>query len=267
MTSESKVNIDLFDFWESTIIDTLSLNGISKRTHIAYTPLNITVPYSLFRGGLNMSWPDINYKDGRKLTNLRNWYYPEDLKETIQTAINLLNPKYGSISTPMVNKEKNVRGSKGHCIQAITVTRHYKKVYFSFFYRSVELCRAWLADLKFLSEIVLPEITDGIKGDPYQVSFHFSNANIEAITTIFFIIRSKRGIEYLDKLESVDQHVFKSFLKLIFPVYLEPVRYSQLKRALRQQKNWEVNRHLHPELDRTIIRYFHKYGLMIRKRI
>lgn len=158
-----------------------------------FTNLTLSYPWEVFDTGIKLKFSEIGYgNDKSKMTQLKRVYFNE---EEIKKANKKLRERLGSgnnrevqscVTARMGAAEKDARG-QGYCMQTITVS-FFKNthqngrntgdycLHIDLNYRVTELTQKFLADLKFLHEVVIPALLDGIDIEPTQVNFYFSQA-------------------------------------------------------------------------------------------
>ena len=149
--------------------------------------------WDVFSTGIKMNFGDIGYgKSGAKMGQLRRVYFNE---EEIRLANEKLRLRMGSgnnreaqscIHARFGNGKKDSR-SQGHCMLGVTVSYLRETLdgepilSLDIMYRTTELTQKFLADLKFLHEIVFPALLEGTGLQPTQVRFIFSQIYISSL--------------------------------------------------------------------------------------
>lgn len=156
------------------------------------------VPWEIFKTGIDFPCIRMGYaSDKTKMDQLRRNYFNEEaidkVREAFKSRINSRGAKrlQTCVTTNMLNREKKVT-SMGQCIQTLTLNylsdgKGDEGFYIDINYRSTEVIQKFLADLKFLNDIVFPRLLEGIENPPHVVRFTFSSLYISVMfLPIFF---------------------------------------------------------------------------------
>lgn len=205
-----------------------------------------TIPWEIFNTGISSGFDTLGYSDdGSKLEQLkRNYYNQAEVERIRDTFIQRLKAGGGKSKQTCVtarfgNAEKDSR-SQGYCMQTMTInwfasTPEGKPSFvIELYYRSTEMCKKFFADLKFLDEVVFPELLKGVPVQPTQVRFVFCAS---FISTVFIPILLKHGDpqEFLTRVKAGDPKFFKLMLR-DFHLWLfaeeNPYNYRSRKRMV-----------------------------------
>lgn len=158
-----------------------------------FTCLTWQVPWSAFKRGFDIEFSMLGYgNDVAKMKQLERHYYNEaELDAANQKLLERMgsgnNRENQSCITARMGAATKDSRSQGYCLQTVTAS-HLKDSKKSplFFgidvnYRTTELTQKFIADLRFLSEIVVPRMLNGLDIEPTHVRFTFSQAYISAM--------------------------------------------------------------------------------------
>lgn len=163
-----------------------------------YFSLNWSVPYDVWKTGLDLTYYDIGYGKGdHKFNQLKRIYVNDEEIETSRSKLltRTHSGKSGKSSQSCIafrmGNERKQNQSMGYCMQTILVNWFKKDAYgepsliVELQYRSTELTKKFLADLKFLHEYLIPRIMEGFGREPTEIRFTFGTAYI---STMYFPI-------------------------------------------------------------------------------
>lgn len=220
----SKWETPLEEFWASTVKSLLFEKG---DTYVQIRKLflnhSFSIPGEVFNTGIAMGYPLMGYANNtakeKQLT--RNYLNTEELDSANSRFVERINSKskrnYQScISARMGNLKKDSR-SQGFCMQTITINYvgNYKgsgpRLAIDLNYRSTELLNKFLADLKFLHEVVIPRLLDGIEIPITVVNFYFSMSYI-SLMYLPLLYRNESIYEILLELRRSDPQYFRLVL-------------------------------------------------------
>lgn len=178
-----------------------------------FTNLQFTVSWEDF-DGISLGFENMGYSKGpSKMNQLkRNYLNEEELIKARESFRSRLKKSQSCITARFGNKEKDSR-SQGFCMQTITINYLEKPepgtpgYVIELYYRSTELGQKFLADLKFLSEVVFPILVTDDMPQPDLVRFKFSCAYL---STMFLPVVFQR-IDVLEFMEGIRDHDPKWF--------------------------------------------------------
>lgn len=151
------------------------------------------IPWEVFSTGIKLNFGDIGYgKSGAKMGQLRRVYFNE---EEIALANEKIRLRMGSgnnreaqscIHARFGNGKKDSR-SQGHCMLGVTVSYLREGpdgkpvLSLDVLYRTTEMTQKFLADLKFLHEIVFPALLKDTGLEPTRVRCLFSQVYVSSL--------------------------------------------------------------------------------------
>ena len=199
--------------WQDFVVSLICKSFHNKRQGISYNYYNLTY----YWGNLNhdLSFIDKIYpgKESKK-TYLYNAYFNKESLDRAKERLAL--KKNTSVNISLINKEKT-NTTQDHCMVSMVIFKEGKKYRATVFYRTTELCRKFLFDLKFLKEEILSYL--GISD--CDITFMFAKVTLSYafLHTLFllgakpeeFIILKRTEefwngyLQYLDKMLLVNE--------------------------------------------------------------
>lgn len=139
----------------------------------------------VWRTGISLSYSGLGYKnDTSKHKQLARNYHNAEAIEAANKKL-LARIEKGSSQTSvavMMGAGKKSSKSMGFCMQSLVASHTKEGIRLVLFYRSTEVIQKFLADLKFLSEFIVPQLLKGIDDKLIvSVKFHFVNAYVSAM--------------------------------------------------------------------------------------
>jgi hypothetical protein len=231
--SKIQFNTPLENFWADKVWE-LSMTPPDAMVQIRklFQQLSFSIPGDVFETGIGFGYSGMAYgNDKSKGTQLtRNYFNEEELSAARDQFLFRLNSSgkknsQSCISARMGNIKKGER-SQGFCMQTITINylkNHNTKgevLTIDMSYRTTELVQKFLADLKFLHEVVIPYITEGVDIPIHSINCHFSTAYL-SLMFLPLLYQGRPMLKYLTELEEADPIFWKMVLsgasKLIIP--------------------------------------------------
>ena len=254
--------MDLLDVWKNQVHETsaviVSQQSAGRKFVENYT---FTVEGKTWAKGLPLNYTDMGYGGGggkatKEKQLRRNYFNEEEISKINQHMVKRIKggKKNSSLSAPMKNKEKD-EDRQGFCMQAVTLS-HYKfgkneeYIQINFYYRMTEIVCKFLADLKFLHEVVVPALTKGIKCELRSVTFHFSNIYV---SNVYWPIAIKYlGPEIMDGIEDSNPSFHRALCYTMKRMYgpnpykyrSRAVMYDYFHKALAESQRRVLKQHL-----------------------
>lgn len=108
-----------------------------------------------------------------KMSSIKNAYFNQD---SLDRAKERLSKGAKSVSISLQNKDKTYT-KQDHCMVSLVLYTGKKRSEVTLFYRTTEVCRKFLFDLKFLKEVVMPYL--GIEN--YTLTIFFTRVTLSLI--------------------------------------------------------------------------------------
>lgn len=229
-----KDNIIPLRTWEDFLINLIDRSYYLKRNGISYNYYSVMWNFGSLNYNLNFINKIYPGKEAKK-SYLMNAYFNKD--SLLRAKERLSKKKNTSVNISLINKEKT-NTTQDHCMVSMVVFKENKKYKATIFYRTTELCRKFLFDLKFLKEEILTilEIPD------CEITFMFAKLTISyAFLHTPFLLDSN----YINtlKLSPLGEDFWKGYLQYLNKMLLIKQRGSTLKshwRHFQTFKNSEV---------------------------
>lgn len=137
--------------WENEILNLINSSYKEKRQGISYNYYS----FIWHLGSLNydLSFIDKVYpgKEAKKSYLMKAYFNEDSLKRAKER---LRGKKNTSVNISLINKDKT-NTKQDHCMVSMVLFKDNKKYKATVFYRTTEVCRKFLFDLKFLKEEIL----------------------------------------------------------------------------------------------------------------
>lgn len=192
--------------WENELTNLINGTWSIKREGISYNYYSLVWNLGPLNGDLSFIDKIYPGKEAKK-SYLMNAYFN---KESLDRAKKRLKEKKStSVNISLIGKEKT-NTKQDHCMVSMVLFKNNKKYKATIFYRTTELCRKFLFDLKFLQEEILPYL-----GIPEcDITFMFAKLTISYafLHTLFLI-----SPNYLDSIKIYDctEDFWKGYLQYI----------------------------------------------------
>lgn len=177
--------------------------------------VSLTIPWEIFETGINIKYSDMMYaNETSKVKQLTRNYFnePELVRMRDLFLERMASPggkSHQSSISAKLGAEVKKKSSMGFCMQTITMN-YLKDGCFSIDmnYRSTETVVKFLADLKYLHEILFPFILEGSPVKPDKVHFTFSVCYF-SIEFLGMFFQFADAIETMEELEQRDPKYFR----------------------------------------------------------
>lgn len=207
-----------------------------------FTNYGITIPYEVFQTGISMPYSMMGYgNDTAKGKQLQRNYFNEPelrkAREKFKERLASRGKKNSqSCITARMGSEAKREDSQGFCMQTITINYvkdHVdgERLTIDLNYRTTELVQKFLADLKFLHEVVVPYLLEDIDIEPVAINCTFSTIYV---SLMFFPILL-RGIDilgFLKELEVSDPRYHKTVVSAMEKWMNEESNYTYRTRLM-----------------------------------
>lgn len=214
-----KDSIIIVSTWEEFIIELIHKSWIFKREGSSYNYFSVVWQF----GSLNydLTFIDEIYpgKEAKK-SYLMNAYFNKESLVRAKERLSL--KKNTSVNVSFMGKEKT-NTTQDHCMVSMVVFKENKKYRATIFYRTTEICRKFLFDLKFLKE----EIFSFLEIPDCEVTFIFAKLSLSYafLHTVFILgnnVKYTIGDEYT-------KEFWKGYLQFLNKMLLVNQRGSILK--------------------------------------
>lgn len=159
-----------FSHWNDFLIQLINKADL-KGVEAHYDGVVFYLPEGIDELNLDSIYPGKN----TKMSSLTNSYFNRESLDRAKER--LITKKCNSVNISLCGNEKNYT-EQDHCMVSMVIIKKDKKSYhIEVFYRTTEICRKFLFDLKFLHDVILPYI--GI--EKYSIRFYFCNLTLSLI--------------------------------------------------------------------------------------
>jgi len=186
-----------------------------------YQHQRISVPWEVFQTGIDTSYVQMGYgnETSKEKQLTRNYFNEEELVSMRDLFLERINASGGkgdqSAISARLGAQKKKNSSMGFCMQTVTMNQ-LKGGCFSLdmCYRSTETMVKFLADLKYLHEVLFPFILEDCPVQPDKVTFNFSIVyySLEFMPVFFQFFEV---LETLERLKEEDPKYFRRFLSMM----------------------------------------------------
>ena len=227
-----------------------------------YQHQRVEVSWEVFQTGIDTLYTEMGYANeaSKEKQLTRNYFNEEELTDMRDLFILRMNSSGGkgdqsSISAKLgAIKKKN--SSMGFCMQTITMN-HLKGGCFSLDmrYRSTETMVKFLADLKYLHEVLFPFILEDCPVQPDKVTFDFSVVyySLEFMPLFFQFFDIENTLRIL---KNEDPKYFRRFLSMMV-THLDKDMVSGYQTRNKMHKVFWT--HVVPHLDKGELKKINKY--------
>ena len=195
----------------------------------------LTIPWEVFDSGIALGYPQMGYTGdtGKERQLRRNYLNLEEIEKARTKFIDRLEAKgnkhkQSCITIRMGNGSKG-KDSQGFCIQCITLNHlvidKKDNLVIDIYYRTTEFTQKFLADLKFMHEVVFPLMLEGIDMKPVKVNFMFSTVYI-SLMFLPLLYQLSNPVSLLKKLKIQDPKYFRWVIKAFAKLMDEETNYN-----------------------------------------
>ena len=220
--------------WEDFIANLIDKSYFHKKQGISYNYSSVVWHLGSLDGDISFINKVYPGKEAKKSYLMNAYFNKESL---IRAKQRLSEKKNTSVNISLINKEKT-NTAQDHCMVSMVVFKENKKYRATIFYRTTELCRKFLFDLKFIQE----EILTTLEIPNCDITFMFAKLTISyAFLHTPFLLDS----EYIHtlKLSPLGREFWEGYLQYLNKMLLIKQRGSTLKshwRHFQTFKNSEV---------------------------
>jgi hypothetical protein len=196
------------------------------------------IPWEIFETGIKMDYSDFGYSEGKgKVRQMTRNYFNQAELEKLKFVFASRNSSKGKkgdqscITARMGAAEKSSR-SQGHCMQCLTINhleqgKKPKILTLDLYYRTTEVTQKFLADLKFLSEVVFPFIMEdkSCEWRPTGVRFVFSSLYI-SLLYLPIIYQFKNPLDVLSLIKESDEKFYFQVLSGLRSLMVKNTNYN-----------------------------------------
>lgn len=197
---------DIILKWEEFIIDLIAKTWFMKREGISYNYYSIVWNFGTLKDDLSFIDKVYPGKEAKKSYLMNAYFNQESLDRAKQR---LKEKKNTSVNISLINKEKT-NTTQDHCMVSMVIFKENKKYKATIFYRTTELCRKFLFDLKFIQEEILHylEIPD------CEITFIFAKLTISYafLSTVFLI---GEYLQYSINAKELEEYFWGGYLQYI----------------------------------------------------
>lgn len=205
------------------------------------------VPYSVFQTGIEFDSQVLQYAAWKsKFAQLdRNYLNAEEFEKLRTKFIGRMNKEQTCVTARFGNLEKK-KDSMGFCMQTISMNLLRKpcngqpKFVIEIYYRSTECVQKFLADLKYLSERVLPLLLKDVPITPDLIRFRFCTMYLSSMfLPILFQILSP--VNVVRAIRDGDEHWYNRTVSQALGRWLEETNPYNWRTQKLQWDNFNQN--------------------------